>query len=165
MHPVRVAAIQAFMWRPFGCGIAFEPSIDIVMVKLFAPEQPGKRLSLHPARVVRYMTRSQSVIELVGFLKAVGEDTIEVFFRETVVPCLVGKPQTNGLCLAGRKREHILGRGFGPHVVGIDCLLLTLHDIMVKAILHVSDTVLVAVKTALIVFICCEEKRWLTLTQ
>ena len=53
MGPVGVATVEAFTRRFRHARITFEPSIDIVVIKLFAPEQSGKGLPLHTARIFR----------------------------------------------------------------------------------------------------------------
>ena len=132
--------------------------MNIVMIKLFAPQQPGKRLSLHAARILRGIVWCKRVIELVRFLQTVREHTIEVFFREPLALWLVCKSQPNGPHLIGRKHKHILGRGLGSHVIRIHCLLLTLHDIIMKTILHVTSAFFVAGKAPCVGLIFCKEQ-------
>ena len=60
VRPVRIAAMEPFTRRLRHARVAFEPAIDIVVIKLFAPEQSGKGLPLHTARIIRQMARCEA---------------------------------------------------------------------------------------------------------
>ncbi len=49
MRPVGVAALETLAGRLRHTGIALEPAIDLVVIELFAPEQPGEGLPLYLA--------------------------------------------------------------------------------------------------------------------
>ena len=83
MRPVRVAAVKAFTRRFRHTRVAFEPPIDIVVIKLFTPEHSRKGLPLHTARIFGQMARRKTVVELVRFLEACRKDRVEVLVGET----------------------------------------------------------------------------------
>ncbi len=165
MRPIRVPAVVTFTRGGLPCRIALEPSIHIVVIELFAPKQSGKGLPLYAARVFRQMGRGKAVVELVRFTNARRKDGLEVLLREPRAPAIIGQSQADGLCLTGREREHILSRSFGAQTIWIHRLLLTLHDIVVKAVLRVPGACLIAIETAAVGVIFCKEQGGLAFAE
>ena len=165
MRPVRVAALEAFTRRFRHARIALEPAIHFVVIELFTPEHSGKGLPLHAARIFRQIARCKAVIELIRFLEACRKNTVKVLRGKTQALLVVGKSQLDRLRLSWRKRQHVLSRCFCPHMIRIDCVLLALDDIIVKAVFHVPGTFLIVIESAGVGFIFREEQRRLALAK
>src|SRR6185295_14395416 len=165
VRPVGITALEAFMRRFRHTGIAFEPSIDLVMVELFIPKQAGERLALDPARILRESGRREPGIKLICLLEARSKDCIHVLLGEFWNLLLIGKAQADRLGLSRREREHVLGCGFAAQVIWIDRFLLALHDIVVKTIFHISGTGLVSIETAAVGLIFRKKQSWFTFAQ
>ena len=84
--------------------IAFQPLVDVVVVELLAPEQPGERLPLDAPRVVGHAVRAERAVERVGLGLALRR-TAPSASPNGLAPGLVGQPQQHRLGRAGRDRD------------------------------------------------------------
>src|SRR5436189_518966 len=78
--PLRVSPTPARV-RGRAVGIAFEPLGDIEEIKLFAPDEPGQRLALDLALVVRKLAGGQSSVKRVRIRLARVENLCGVYER------------------------------------------------------------------------------------
>src|SRR5262245_51864257 len=83
MHPIGIAAVPSFRRRLGADRVTLEPPAHLIMIELFAPKQPRKRLPLNMPGVVRESARSQAVVKFVGFMDSLFEDRIEMLTRES----------------------------------------------------------------------------------
>ncbi len=77
MRPIRVASMEPFSGRFGPSRVALQPSIDVVMIELLAPEEAGKRLPLDAPRFFGEIRRREFVVELVGLLNPLSERGVE----------------------------------------------------------------------------------------
>ena len=74
-----------------------EPSRNIEMQELFAPQQPGKGLSLDKLRVLGEMCRSQVFIEFIGLSNPLFKESIDMFQAEGIRIRLVRQTEMNAI--------------------------------------------------------------------
>ncbi len=75
--------------------ITHEPAFQIVVVELFAPQQPSEGLSLNELRVLGQMCRSQVFIELIGFLNPLFKESIDVLLIKSSWIRFIRQTKTN----------------------------------------------------------------------
>src|SRR5207248_677020 len=77
MLPFAVAPVPALRWRRRLIGIAREPVLDDVVVKLLAPKQASVGLPRDALRVGREIRRDARAVEIVGLSLALAENPLE----------------------------------------------------------------------------------------
>src|SRR5438105_3524574 len=78
MTPLRVALVFTLLRRRRKSGIAFEPLIYDVVIKLFAPKHSRKRLTLDRAVFRAQALGRERGVKFIGFMRARFEQLIEV---------------------------------------------------------------------------------------
>src|SRR6266436_1621555 len=77
MRPILVAAVPALRrWRGTG-GIALQPGLNVVMIKLLRPQHPGKRLPHDRFGIVGELFGDSCSVKLFGFFLARHEQAVE----------------------------------------------------------------------------------------
>src|SRR5262245_63204405 len=78
MRPIEVAALLARRrWRWAG-GVAVQPPLYSIVIKLLAPQESGESLSLHISLIVAQVEVLDSRIELVCFLYPLLKNAVEI---------------------------------------------------------------------------------------
>ena len=78
MTPLRVASVLTFLRRRRESGIAFEPLIHDVVIKLFGPKHSRKRLAFDRAVLRAQALGRKRGVKFIGFMRARFEQLIEV---------------------------------------------------------------------------------------
>ena len=114
-------------------GIALEPLVHHVVIKLLGPQQSRERLPLHAAAVFGKSCGREG-IKLVGFADALGEQSVEIVNQARRFGPL-GEAHADDFGLAGREIESIPGAGFGAAALGIHGVFAAAHHTLVKRVL------------------------------
>src|SRR5260370_42577159 len=77
MRSLPVAAVPAAVRRLGAVGIAFDPGVHVVVIKLLGPEHAGKRLPHDGFRILRKFRGNARGVKLFGFLLARREEAVE----------------------------------------------------------------------------------------
>lgn len=116
-----------------------QPSLDVEVVVLLAPQHPGQRLPHQAALVLAHAVRDDVLVEGVGLgpprLHRGGE------LGPGVGEFGVGQPQPQGRAAAGGDRHHVMDGGLGAGPRGVDGRALAVDDVPVDAVLDVRRVV------------------------
>ena len=136
--------------------VLLEPSIQIEVVVLLAPEHARQRLAVHAPFVLAQRRRRNPVVELVG----VGDPAVEDLLETAKGIGGPGRRETeaDGLASAGGHVERIVGRRLGPGLAGVDRLVAARDDVLVERILDVRRSIGLAPETAGIALVLGEEQ-------
>src|SRR5271165_1034908 len=137
VRPVFVATIQPLRRRWRAGRIALQPLALDVMIKLLRPQQSGKALAHHAARVFRQIRRNDARVVVVSLKLPQHKDAVElanelVFARW---PVLVRQAQLYSDSPSRRHREAIVRRGVGAWSPFADGMQASVHDVIVDTIL------------------------------
>src|SRR5262249_19542254 len=100
VSPVAVASGQPLRWWYRSSRVAVEPTVDVVVVELLAPQEPGTRLTQHE-RLVGDGVRGKVGVELVRLAVSALHDRVE---RSSHRAGLVTFAQPHpDLCLGARR--------------------------------------------------------------
>src|SRR6266480_3787228 len=94
-------------------GIPVQPFLDSIMVVLFAPEQAGERLPLHPPGILGHLCRAEPLIERIRLGPPRGEDGLGI--RERPFLTAAGEAQFDALRAPRGDAEGVMGRRLGAH--------------------------------------------------
>ena len=159
MMPASVAAGLALGRRRRLGGVALQPLLDDVIIKLLCPKHPGERLSLNGAVFAAQAARGERAVKLVRFLPSLRDEPIEIV--ESRNPRFLDplQPQPNLARFRRADREPVARRGLRSRAFRIYSCDVPSHDRLVKSILHVRRRVWHTVKQLHVGFILGEEKR------
>ena len=160
MAPLVIAAIGALLRRGGAARVAFDPPIDVVIVKLLAPEQTAQRLAHDILAVGARVFGNHRGVELIRFHAPLREQFIELaveciqFARRTVA-----QAQAQSDRLAGRDCHLIVRRRFGAGRRRIDRMCGAVNDIVIDAVFDVGRCVVQAKEALRVGFVFGEEQR------
>ena len=129
--PLAVAAVAALRRRRRLRGIAIEPVVDHVMVKLLAPKQPRVSLTGDARASLLMPARKDGVVEFVGLAPTLRKMSVET--RQRPRGCFIFRrePQTNRLRLCPlRFRARSAAANFVPVFAGFTASVLPVHDVI-----------------------------------
>src|SRR5215472_10813494 len=112
MAPFGITATRSFGRGRGLSSISRNPPGYVVMIKLFAPDHPGERLSLDVARVRIGDTLLQFRKILIRFTATLRHHAIEILKRHAKLA--IGQADTDRQISAGRDRGLIMGGGLRP---------------------------------------------------
>ena len=156
VKPFRVPHAAAAGFHERMTLVLLEPSIHIEVVVLLAPQHARQRLAVHPALVLAQRLRRDPLVELVG----VGDPALECLLEaaEGVVGPGGGQTEADGLAAAGGHVEHIVGRGLGPDLGGVDRVAAARDDVFVERVLDVRGRIGLAPETGRVALVLGEEQ-------
>ena len=136
--------------------VLLQPSIQIEVVVLLAPEHARQRLAVHPPFILVQRVRRNPIVELVG----VGDPALEYLLETAKGLVDPGGRQTeaDGLASAAGHVEDIVGRRLGPDLGGVDRLAAARDDVLVERILDVGGRIGLAPETGRVALILGEEQ-------
>ena len=117
-----------------------QPVANNIVVVLLGPQQAGKGLAHHVARVIVCGGRNDAGVERVGFSFARGKCVFEFLAQSggcSSSRLVFAKPQLNGDFSTWRHGEFVLNCGFGAFELRIHCRCLTVDHITMKRVLDV----------------------------
>ena len=124
-----------------------EPAVDVVLVVLLAPEQPGERLARHVGGVRIERGADHRRVELVGLRAPCREHAARSRRRAAArrVPRRAGRGRhqahAHDGARAGLEHELVQGRHLGAPARGVDRAGRAVHDVVVDAVLGVVGDV------------------------
>ena len=146
--PIRVAARLARLRRRRNVGIAREPVLHDIMVKLFVPEQAGVGSSRDKTLLRTGVGRDDFAVVLVGFLLALSDHAAEALSKELLGRFRLGKQAERNFDLAaGGNLQTITRRHLGAEQPRIDSRPVTVDEITMEGILDVARRVCHAVES------------------
>src|SRR5215472_52795 len=77
MRPILVAAVPTLIGRLRPGGIALQPGMDVIVIKLLGPEHASEGLAHAGLGIGRKIFRIARFVEFVGFLLTRGEERVE----------------------------------------------------------------------------------------
>ncbi len=138
VRPRVIAPGPALRRRRRKAGVAEQPLVHVVMVKLLTPEQPREGLALHEAFVVRDFGGRQGLVELVRFGATLGEQVVERRTERRRAADERRQPQANHLLAAGGDREAVAGGALRPLARGIHSVRASMDHVLMKRVLDVG---------------------------
>jgi hypothetical protein len=84
------------------------------VIKLFAPQETGKGLTLHATRIFRESIRLQLAVKLIRFLAALNEDLIECLSEKRILRLPIRQAKLNRAGASRFDRDYVVCGGFGP---------------------------------------------------
>src|SRR5271156_4370356 len=123
-------------------GVAFEPTADIVVVALFAPQQAGEGLTLNIARVFGLFGIDAFGVKFVGFFDALIEDLLESRTKELQRAGVAGgqilicKAKTYRPTFSRSDFRRKMGCCFGPGQFRIHRATFAIDNIAVERVFH-----------------------------
>ena len=136
--PSLVARVGAALKFKGHFGVAFEPFVYVVIIKLFVPQHTRKSLTLNILQFGGNNIFLQTVVKLVGFALAQTKNFVKIIKRILQLR-LVRKPQSNGGAFSGRDGLGVFTRYFRADVVGVYSLFFTLYHVIVDAVFWVQS--------------------------
>ena len=113
--PVAVAPALALLRRRRTCRIALQPGTQVVVIVLLGPEQPGKRLPLHVARIFGNALGRALGVELISFSEPHGKHLLKLVAKR-MLRNLDGQRHNGG---APYRAVGDVPLAFGIHVGGL----------------------------------------------
>ena len=136
--------------------VLLQPSLQIEVVVLLAPQHARQRLAVHPALIFVQRGRRDPLVEFVG----VGDPAFEHLLEAAEGIVYPGGRQTeaDGLAAAAGHVEDIVGRRLGPGLGGIHRLAAARDDVLVERVLDVGRRIGLAPETLRIALVLGEEQ-------
>src|SRR5688572_30156468 len=165
MPPVRIPALETFARRLGPGWVAFEPAVDVVMIKLLAPEQTGQRLTHNIAAVPAGILWNDRSIELLRFVAALRHKLIEFSIeRLTRRRRKIAETEPSREACAWLQYRRIMRCRFGSRRVGTYAVQSFVNQVVVDAVFYEASGVLGIEQTAVIGFILREQQLGIFLT-
>ena len=133
-----------------------EPSIQVEVVVLLAPQHAGQRLAMHPALIVGERLRRDPLVEFVG----VGDPALERLLEAAkgLIDPRGRQTEADGLASAGGHVEGVVGGRLGAHLGGVDRLAAARDGVGVERVLDVRGRVGLAPETGGVALVLGEEQ-------
>src|SRR5262249_20267993 len=137
MRPAAVATVLATFGRRQLSRIALEPSPDVEVIELLAPEHAGEGLALDAPHVLVRDAFLHHGVEGIGLGNALFENVVEA--AEGLRARLTrAQPHADGGRAAGRNGAHIKRARFGAFACGVDRLVAAVNHMLVERVLKIS---------------------------
>jgi hypothetical protein len=119
-----------------GHSMFVQPNSQVVSIVLFRPQHPRKCLAHHVGFIGRKIRRRDRTTELVGFLPALGENTIRKNTGGQIAAGRRAQAETDRPRGSRRDAVYIEYRRLCSHLRGIHCVRFSVNHIFVKGIFH-----------------------------
>ncbi len=139
-------------------GVAVEPFLDDVIIKLLGPQHSRESLALYIREVRRERVRAHPFVKLVRLLFPFGEDRVIGLAERVYEINRIREPELDRSRLPGRYRERVMSGYLRPRAFGVDGALPAADYVVVDAVLDVRRFVRRAVDPLEIGFVLREEE-------
>jgi hypothetical protein len=136
--------------------VLLQPSIQIEVVVLLAPQHAGQRLAMHPALIVGQRRRRDPLVEFVGVSDPALERLLET--AKGLIDPGGRQTEADGLASARGHVEGVVGGRLGAHPRGVDRVAAARDGVGVERVLDVGGRIGLAPETGRVALVLGEEQ-------